>query len=182
MDPFGPVATIRRVRPDEVETYRAFRLRALADAPDAFGDSLAAAEARPWSAWVERVAENAAGDVSVMVVAADPASGCWLGMTGCYFEAGEADVAEIVSVWVAPEARRQGLARQLLEAAGGWARSRGARALRLWVTETNEAARSLYLAAGFVPTGLVAPLPSNPALEELQMIRALSDASRVAAG
>lgn len=37
-------ALIRRVRSDEVEGYRAFRLRALADSSDAVSNTLAAAE------------------------------------------------------------------------------------------------------------------------------------------
>lgn len=166
---------IRWVRPDEIAAYKAFRLRALADAPDAFSDTYAAALARPESAWVERVAENAAGIVSVMLVASDPATDAWLGMTGCFFEGDppENDLtqANVVSVWVAPEARRRGLARRLLEAASGWAKSRGGGRLRLWVTETNAEARALYLGAGFSPTGRRGHHPGRPELAEIEMVR-----------
>jgi GNAT superfamily N-acetyltransferase len=164
-------ALIRRVRADEVEMFRAFRLRALAESPDSFSDTVVAAEARPWGAWVNRVAENAAGIVSVLMVAVDASSGAWLGITGSFFEEPGSGVADIVSVWVAPEARRRGLARRLLDAASDWAYSREAKQLRLWVTETNSRARSLYENAGFVPTGETATLPSNPALRELEMTR-----------
>src|SRR5688500_11927481 len=107
---------IRRVRVDEVDVFRAFRLRALADAPDAFGQPLAEAEALPPSAWVERVTQSATSDDSVLMVAADTATGSWLGMTGGVVVAGKPDSPLIVSVWVAPEARRRGAARRLLEA------------------------------------------------------------------
>ena len=98
---------VRRIRADEVEVYRAFRLRALADSPDAFSDSYAAALARAEGVWHERVAQTAAGITSVLMVAADATTDAWLGMTGCYVENPENGKALVVSVWVAPEARRR---------------------------------------------------------------------------
>jgi GNAT superfamily N-acetyltransferase len=166
-------AVIRWIRPDEVEVYREFRLRALADAPDAFGDSYALAIDRPPEFWTDRVAQTSAGIDSVLVVAVDAVTAAWLGMTGCYFEDPGDDHALVVSVWVAPEARRRRLARRILDAIFGWARSRDVRTLRLWVTETNARARALYAGAGFTLSGTVRPLPSNPALQELEMVRAL---------
>lgn len=167
----GADVAIRWVRQDEVETYRAFRLRALADAPDAFGDSLAAAEARPWSAWVDRVAANAAGETSVLVVAVDAETDTWLGMTGSYLGEPGTVVADVISVWVAPEARRRRIASALMEGARAWARSRGATQMRLWVTATNARARALYAGLGYRPTGTSRPLASNPALQDVEMTR-----------
>ena len=157
-----PEAVIRWVRPDEVDVYREFRLRALADSPDAFGDSYALASARPPEFWNERVAAMSAGLVSVLVVAVDAASDAWLGMTGCYLEDAATGRALVVSVWVAPEARRRRIAQRMQEAVFAWARSRGVRTLRLWFTETNDRARALYLGAGYTLSGAVRPLPSNP--------------------
>jgi hypothetical protein len=34
-------------------------------------------------------------------------------------------------------------------------------------------ARNLYAGAGFTPSGNVQPLPSNPALREIEMVRAV---------
>lgn len=166
-------AVIRRIRPDEVEVYRVFRLRALADAPDAFGDSYALASARPPEFWDERVANTSAGVDSVLMVAADAATDTWLGMTGCYLDDPAGGSAMVVSVWVASEARRRRLARRLVDAVIEWARERNAGTLRLWVTATNLRARSLYEGAGFAPSGAVRPLPSNPALQEIEMARAI---------
>jgi ribosomal protein S18 acetylase RimI-like enzyme len=162
---------IRWIRSDEVDVYRAFRLRALADTPEAFGDSYALAIARPPEFWHQRVADTAAGLTSVLVVAVDAATDTWLGMTGSYIEEDAPETAEVVSVWVAPEARRRGAARLLLEAATAWAASRGTTRQRLWVTETNQRAQALYLGAGFTATGTTQPLPSNPTLQELEMVR-----------
>jgi ribosomal protein S18 acetylase RimI-like enzyme len=166
-------AVIRWIRQDEVEVYRAFRLRALADAPEAFGDSYALAIARPESFWHERVARTAAGIDTILMVASDAETDTWLGMTGCFMENPGDGEALVVSVWVAPEARRRRLARRLLDGIVEWARSRDVRTLRLWVTETNQRARDLYTGAGFAPTGATQPLPSNPHLTELEMVRSI---------
>lgn len=52
-------------------------------------------------------------------------------------------------LFVAPQARRAGIARSLLEAACELARSTGAARLRLSTAKDNEAARALYLASGY---------------------------------
>ena len=63
------------------------------------------------------------------------------------------DEAEILTLAVRPEARRHGLGRGLVEAAGHLAGSRGAARLYLEVAEDNAAARALYADAGFVQVG-----------------------------
>jgi ribosomal protein S18 acetylase RimI-like enzyme len=162
---------IRWIRADEVEVYRAFRLRALADTPEAFGDSYALASARSPEFWQQRVADTAAGQTSVLVVAVEAATDTWLGMTGSYIAPDAPETSEVVSVWVAPEARRRGVARRLMEAAAEWAAARGTRRQRLWVTATNHRAQALYLDTGYATTGTTQPLPSNPTLQELEMVR-----------
>ncbi|MCW3474635.1 GNAT family N-acetyltransferase [Limobrevibacterium gyesilva] len=64
-----------------------------------------------------------------------------------------ADEAEILTLAVAPPARRQGRARALLDAAAGRAAAAGARALYLEVSTANAPALALYAAAGFVEVG-----------------------------
>ncbi len=62
--------------------------------------------------------------------------------------------AEVLTFGVAPEARRRGLGRQLLDAAIVAARARGAAGLFLEVALGNTAAVSLYAAVGFTQVGL----------------------------
>jgi ribosomal protein S18 acetylase RimI-like enzyme len=52
-------------------------------------------------------------------------------------------------LFVAPQARRAGIAQTLLEAACEMARSTGATRLRLSTAKDNEAAKALYLASGY---------------------------------
>jgi ribosomal-protein-alanine N-acetyltransferase len=64
-----------------------------------------------------------------------------------------ADEAEIITLAVLPQARRQGAARALVRAAAAHAAASGAARLFLEVAEDNAPARALYAGAGFVPVG-----------------------------
>ncbi|MBS0559957.1 MAG: GNAT family N-acetyltransferase [Proteobacteria bacterium] len=65
-----------------------------------------------------------------------------------------ADQAEILTIAVAPEARRQGIAAGLLAAATRRAAEMGAAEMFLEVARGNAPAAALYAAAGFRPAGL----------------------------
>lgn len=143
---------IRRTRPEEWARLRDLRLRALADAPEAFAATLAEEETQPEAYWRERAAAAA------FVAEEGPR---WLG-TATAFEASPG-AWEIVSVWVAPEARRRGIARALVEAALAHARRGGGRVVGLRVEAGNEAALRLYLKLGFREAG--APGASGTWLE-----------------
>lgn len=64
-----------------------------------------------------------------------------------------ADESEILSLGTHPAARRSGLARALIRAAGSEVRRRGARRMFLEVAADNSAALALYGQAGFAPSG-----------------------------
>ncbi len=65
-----------------------------------------------------------------------------------------ADTGEILNLAVAPEHRRRGLARRLLDAELAALASRGVRDVFLEVRESNQAAQSLYQAKGFRLAGM----------------------------
>ena len=65
-------------------------------------------------------------------------------------------------MWVDPQARGEGVARDLIRTVARWADDRGARRVVLFVQEANEPARQLYERAGFRPTGDRAPTTSRP--------------------
>ena len=89
------------------------------------------------------------------------------GLAGGYQE--DRDTAELVSMYVRPQARGRGVGEALVAAVARWAEAKGAKSLHLWVTEANAPARQLYERCGFSPTPERQPLPSNPALGELGM-------------
>jgi GNAT superfamily N-acetyltransferase len=166
---------IRRIRPDEGSSLRALRLRALADAPMAFGSTLAREEAFTDEMWRERAQRGASGDDSVTFVA--EREGQWLGIaTGL---ARDPDVPddprpELVGMFVCPEARGRGIGVALVDAVVDWAKQRRAGGLCLWVTATNNAAIALYARCGFEPTGARKPLAHSAAVEILRMVRDLA--------
>lgn len=63
------------------------------------------------------------------------------------------DEAELLTIAVAPEARRRGIARALLAEAEADAARAGARRMFLDVAADNAAARGLYAAAGYAEAG-----------------------------
>jgi len=162
---------IRRIRQDEGTPLRAFRLRALADAPDAFGTTLAEAGQRPLADWDDRARRDAVSETSTILLAVE--GDCWCGMVGAVVVPASPDTAELISMWVDPAYRRRGTALALTDAVVQWARAVGVAHVRLSVTETNVPARSLYVRAGFAATGHTEQHPSNPALREEAMARDL---------
>lgn len=64
-----------------------------------------------------------------------------------------ADEAELLTLAVAPEARRRGLARDLLDEGFAQAAARGATRVFLEVAAENAGARALYAGAGFAEVG-----------------------------
>jgi len=152
---------VRQARAADWETLRELRLRALADAPDAFASTLRKEAAFPEQVWRQR-AEGALG--SVNFIACEDGAG--IGMAAIFTVANAAGCMHLVGMWVDPRHRRRGVAQALVERAVSWAEERRAREVILWVADHNIPARMLYERVGFRPTGERQPLPSNPALTE----------------
>jgi ribosomal protein S18 acetylase RimI-like enzyme len=161
-------ATILRAAPEDWAAVREIRLRALADAPDAFASRLADERDRPESLWRERLSRS---DASTFLATGD---GDPVGLVTVYRDPDDPARAHIVSLWVSPDRRREGVATALTDAATDWARRAGVRTVSLWVTENNAAAKRLYERCGFVASGERMPLPSRPDLQEIAMHRAVA--------
>jgi ribosomal protein S18 acetylase RimI-like enzyme len=161
--------TVRRVRAEEWERLRAIRLRALADAPMAFGSTLADEQTRPDEFWRGRAAGGAADNDRATFVA--ERDGAWVSIGTCVLEEGGVGErpAWIFGMWVEPAVRRQGTAQALLRVLAGWARERGADVLNLHVTATNAPAIALYERLGFRATGATEPLVHTPSVRENHM-------------
>ena len=162
---------IRRIRADEWRELKDIRLRALADAPEAFGTTLAETIAQTDEDWQQRVISSASGDTRYVAVATTGKR--WVGLAGGIFDDDKFGRAQLVSVWVDPSVRRSGLATKLVEAISDWARGRGARTLQLWVTENNEPAKNLYRRLSFVETAESEPVREGADLREIGMRREL---------
>jgi GNAT superfamily N-acetyltransferase len=155
---------VRATTLDDWQAMREIRLQALRDAPDAFASSHAREAAFEPAEWYRR----ATRDGSFLAYLPD---GELAGLAGGFEE--EPGVVELVSMFVRPQARGHGAGEALVDAVAAWARNRNAASLHLWVTETNKPALRLYERCGFTATPERQPLPSNPALGEVGMSRAL---------
>jgi len=164
---------IRRIRADEGLRLKALRLRALADAPMAFGSSLAREAAFPDSTWNERASGGAAGSDRATFIAED--AGQWVGMaTGVASHPDGSDHSPmLISMFVDSSQRGRGVGAALVERVTEWARGLGASSLYLWATATNRPAIALYERCGFTLTGETRPLEHTPSLREVAMVRDL---------
>jgi GNAT superfamily N-acetyltransferase len=138
---------VRHVLAHEADRLREIRLRSLASDPDAFGSTYERDLAFP-ADWWERGAQRSEQGVQRTFVAVDSGD-AWIGMAVVRPDEESLGDAVINAMWVAPEARRQGVGRALLEACLEWARARHFRGVNLNVRIGNAAARAAYAAAGF---------------------------------
>ena len=135
---------------DDWPVWRELRQKALAEAPYAFGATLAA-----WQGagdredrWRARLEIPGAHNV-VAVVDGLPA-----GMaSGVPVEQPE-DSVELISMWVSPAARGRGVGDSLIREVERWAVEQGAKSLRLSVMPDNTRAAALYDRHGFTNTGV----------------------------
>ncbi|HRB04824.1 MAG TPA: GNAT family N-acetyltransferase [Ilumatobacteraceae bacterium] len=158
--------SVRRIEPTDAAALRRVRLAALLDEPAAFGSTYELESVRTDEDWAQRAAAGSAG--SQQVTFFGDIDGELVGLVGAYRDAPASGCVHLVSMWVAPSARRQGIGRHLIASVVTWAHGTNATDVSLWVTKGNAAAEDLYKAAGFAPTGEVQPLPSDPRRDEIE--------------
>jgi ribosomal protein S18 acetylase RimI-like enzyme len=152
-------ATVRRLGAHEADLLRDVRLRALRDAPMAFGSTLAREQGYEPEKWERWAAESASGERQVVFIV-EPAAG----MASGVIDDEDPALAHLYAMWVAPDARGSGAGKALLEAIVAWATGCGAQRLTTSVTDGNAAAAALYQAAGFTETGRREPLGHSDAV------------------
>jgi GNAT superfamily N-acetyltransferase len=168
----GGVDTLRPVTADDWRLLREVRLRALADAPDAFGSTLADAQALPDEEWRRRAHGVEDGRALILLALTDDARP--VGMGGVLAPT-TGRTAWVWGMWTAPEVRGQGLGGAILDELVAWCRTDhghdGHDDVRLHVTEGNNGGRALYVRRGFAPTGTWEELrPGSPLrIEELSL-------------
>ncbi|HTF11462.1 MAG TPA: GNAT family N-acetyltransferase [Asanoa sp.] len=148
---------LRVLSDDDWKVWQELRLAALAEAPYAFGSTLADWEHAGEDKWRDRLRIPDALDL-VAYLGEDPvgmASGVPAG----------AGAIEIISVWVSPAGRGHGVGDALISAIAHWAAASGATVVRLSVRSDNAAAVRLYERAGFVHIGPSADDPNEILME-----------------
>ncbi|WP_242089543.1 GNAT family N-acetyltransferase [Curtobacterium sp. DN_7.5] len=159
---------LRPVTADDWALWRPVRLAALADAPGAFGSRLVDWEHASEHRWRTRLSLPGALDLLAVDTDGHPANGTTsvpgrhadpdagpvraVGMASGVPDADDPRRVELISMWVAPDERRRGVARALIGAVATWAAEQGARELVLAVVPDNAGARETYARTGFSVT------------------------------
>ncbi len=140
---------IRRLGSDDAKAFRAIRLEALRDNPDAYGSTLEDWQSAPLESFAERLRAGYVfgaflHDALVAITAYDREKGGNLRHRGW-----------VTAVYVQPAARGSGMAGRLLAAVTEKARADGVSQLELHVATDNLPALRTYRKAGFAEYGTV---------------------------
>lgn len=162
---------IRRVEPSDSALLRRVRLRALVTDPASFGSTYEREAAFPDQTWAERAARSAAGDdaATLLAISGDEPVGIVTAMRN----ETQKQLFHVVGMWVAPEARREGVGRKLLNRIEGWIASCDGTNAHLSVTDAATAARQLYESAGYRPDGTSSESRHTPGLMEVSLLKSL---------
>jgi GNAT superfamily N-acetyltransferase len=163
--------TVRRLAAHEWRVYRALRLHALRDAPDAFGSTLAREEAFPDDEWLKRLADGAESPTELPLIAEDDARP--IGLAWARIDPDDPEVAALYQVWVDPAYRHRGVGRLVIDAALDWARSAGVRQILLSVALGPGSALEFYRHLGFAEIGAPVPLRNGSSSLKQTMRRTL---------
>jgi GNAT superfamily N-acetyltransferase len=167
-----PMIRYEQLGPNHGARLRSIRLRALQNAPEAFGTTYEEASAYGNDTWTRHVIELPT------FVATDNDQD--VAMVRCARDRHEPDTASLISMWVAPEVRRHHVGGTLVDLVVAWARSNGIHRLLLDVADVNSAAVALYAAKEFEPTGKVGrfPPPRQHIREHQRELRLISPVHR----
>ena len=142
---------IERLHPSDWQRLKTLRLAALTDSPDAFASTLDSALKLDESDWKRNLR-----DLATFVATIDQVD---QGMVRCAPDKESPSRVFLISLWVAPTARRHGIAEKLIQASMGWALSAGYSQMLLDVGNDNAPAIALYGKLLFKPNGETATLP-----------------------
>ena len=162
------MVSVRSAAAADWSEWRSLRRRALSEAPDAFGATVAewSGEGDTEQRWRRRLDE-----VPVNLVAYD--AGRPVGMVSV--TAVEQDEMKVISMWVAPEARGSGVGEVLVRAAVAHAAAAAAKRVALNVRAGNARAYALYRRVGFVevgwPTSPYTPHPKHRMVLDIDVSR-----------
>lgn len=136
---------LRQLTPDDWEQYRRVRLAALAEAPHAFGSTYETESSYTEAVWRDRLRH--CGLIVAMVD--DHVAGLAAGVRN----RDQMEEAMLISMWVDPATRGQGIGERLVNAVLDWTVAEGIARITLEVSDGNDAAERLYRRCGFERTG-----------------------------
>ncbi len=159
--------TTRRIRPGEVQLFKSLRLRALQDAPYAFSSTYEAALQRTDQSWQEQAERTARGAdrATFFAFMGDEA----IGMAALYRLEDQAQVGELLQVWVAPGQRGGQTTKCLIDGVFAWAAANHFCKIVAVVHRENHRAIQFYLRYGLKPLEVLDPPALD--LENLTLVK-----------
>lgn len=136
---------VRTAVPGDEPLLRELRLQALRDSPRAFGSTYERELARTTADWTRWLAPG----VTLLLEVDRQLRGLVAGVP----DAADEGVVHLMAMWTHPSVRGIGASDALVVRLHEWARTQGARLLRLHVIRDNERARRFYTRHGFAATG-----------------------------
>jgi ribosomal protein S18 acetylase RimI-like enzyme len=163
---------IRRIGASEGSVVKSVRLRSLATDPSSFASTYAREAAFAEDEWTDWAAGDASGNEKTTLFALrlrEP-----VGLVAAYRDEAQRNLFHVVAMWVAPEARREGIGRRLLDEVEAWIASAGGECVQLSVADQAVAALRLCDAAGYGPDGERSESPHTPGVSHVSLRKELS--------
>jgi len=145
---------IRLLNQDDVDIFRALRLKAVTEVPSAFTESIAEVTQKSFKDCADQLEGHGKGD---FVLGAFDDNNHLVGTVGFYRSMHDKQFHKgtLWAVYVAPSGRQQGIGSALIIAAIDRAKNlSGISNITLCVTSSNESARRLYESKGFQVCGV----------------------------
>lgn len=162
--------TIRRITAEDGSLLRELRMASLADAPDAFGQTVGQIRIRPSTEWRQSARQAAQGHGRSWYIA--ESDGLAVGIVqGRRRPPG---TLLVFSMWVDDRYRRRGIGRKLIERAEAWASEWDAVETVLWVLQANAKAIDFYRDLGFEVVSAGADADNGARFEALALRRPIS--------
>jgi ribosomal protein S18 acetylase RimI-like enzyme len=162
---------VRPLGEEDWQEFKAIRLQALAESPDAFAAKVSEEEGYDEDFWklrlrrsVRLVAERGGERIGVVSLGQGKRE--------------DGSVAEIFGLWVRPDARGSGVATKLVEASANRARQDGRTHVAYWVGTDNGRAVAFASGIGFRPTDFRRPMRvvnEDDGEEEIAMVLPLGE-------
>jgi len=138
----------RRIQANDVKRFRDIRIRALEDSPHAFASTTASVLDRPWDSWEAQVLACVQGGDRITQLCFDGELA--IGIAALYrTEPSDHLQGEILQVWVDPEFRGLGIARELMLSLIKWAIKHNYSQLYATIHKENSAVIPFYEKLGF---------------------------------
>lgn len=153
------MTAVLELGPDDWRDWRRLRLRALADAPEAFGSTHQRELEFTEQEWRDRLSR---GPVLALLAAGEPVA-----VGGLLV--GYLPVPQVWGMWTDPASRGRGHGGRILDSLLGAGPAVG-QAIELHVNVANTGARRLYETRGFVATGELSPLRPG-STERIELMR-----------